>query len=243
MKRIYTTLISLLFSTTVSAQTLFFESGDHRTQLVELFTSQGCSSCPPAERWLNKFKHSDDLWRRVVPIAFHVDYWDRLGWPDPYASRDYSYRQRSYHHQGNVGSVYTPGFVVDGREWRGFFGSKVLPDPQLGRFKLKAAVRGNQAALAYEWHGQEIERPLEFNVAVLGVGIQTQVARGENARRTLKQDFVALQHLQRHSQLKSETFSLGKYARPEVERYAVAAWVADPESGQVIQSVGGWITD
>ena len=59
-----------------------FESGVTRTTLLELFTSEGCSSCPPAEKWLSQLKSNPDLWKKIVPIAFHVDYWDHLGWRD-----------------------------------------------------------------------------------------------------------------------------------------------------------------
>src|SRR5947199_1818007 len=56
-----------------------FESGDTQSSLIELFTSEGCSSCPPAEKWLSGLKSNQDLWKKIIPVAFHVDYWDRLG--------------------------------------------------------------------------------------------------------------------------------------------------------------------
>ncbi|MDQ3115241.1 MAG: DUF1223 domain-containing protein [Verrucomicrobiota bacterium] len=67
-----------------------------RTHLLELFTSEGCSSCPPAEAWLSKLKDDPGLWRDFVPLAFHVDYWDRLGWRDPFASKVWTSRQYEY---------------------------------------------------------------------------------------------------------------------------------------------------
>src|SRR5210317_1284191 len=97
---------------------LNFSSGDRRVTLLELYTSQGCSSCPPAESWLNRFTDDDRLWKQVVPVAFHVDYWDYLGWRDPYALPQYSDRQRRYRSKGKVSAVYTPGFVVNGGEWK-----------------------------------------------------------------------------------------------------------------------------
>ena len=65
-----------------------FESGPQRTHLLELFTSEGCSSCPPAEAWLSKLKADPRLWKDFVPLAFHVDYWDHLGWRDPFAAKE-----------------------------------------------------------------------------------------------------------------------------------------------------------
>src|SRR5437899_10682781 len=81
-----------------SAQTtgVTFQSSEKQTALLELFTSEGCSSCPPAEAWLSRLQDSTGLWRDVVPVAFHVDYWDYLGWRDRWAAKDFSERQRAY---------------------------------------------------------------------------------------------------------------------------------------------------
>src|SRR5438477_8950450 len=94
-----------------------FESGPQKVHLIELFTSQGCSSCPPAEAWLSKLKSEPRLWKDFVPLAFHVDYWDHLGWRDPFAAKEWTARQYEYSAKWKNESVYTPGFVLDGREW------------------------------------------------------------------------------------------------------------------------------
>jgi len=86
--------------------------------LLELFTSEGCSSCPPAETWLSGLRSAPGLWKEFVPASFHVDYWDYLGWRDPWASKIFSYRQRDYAQSWHSDSIYTPGFVLNGREWR-----------------------------------------------------------------------------------------------------------------------------
>ena len=75
-------------------------SGENNTPLLELFTSEGCSSCPPAEEWLSRQSKSPELWKRFVPVAFHVDYWNYLGWTDPYSSPEWSARQRDYSDSG-----------------------------------------------------------------------------------------------------------------------------------------------
>src|SRR5437867_7110380 len=101
-----------------------FESGPQKVRLLELFTSQGCSSCPPAEAWLSQLKSNPRLWKNFVPLAFHVDYWDRLGWRDPFAAKEWTARQYQYSANWKSESVYTPGFVLRseerrvGKEWR-----------------------------------------------------------------------------------------------------------------------------
>ena len=69
-----------------------FTSGSNQVHLIELFSSEGCSSCPPAEQWLGGLREAPGLWRDFVPVAFHVDYWDRLGWRDRFSSPSYSER-------------------------------------------------------------------------------------------------------------------------------------------------------
>jgi hypothetical protein len=82
-----------------------------RPVVVELFTSQGCSSCPPADAMLGQLTKQPGL----LPLAFHVDYWNRLGWKDPYSIAEATARQRAYSHAMSLSSVYTPQMVIDGR--------------------------------------------------------------------------------------------------------------------------------
>jgi hypothetical protein len=79
--------------------------------LLELFTSEGCSSCPPADRLLPELAKLDS---NIIPLSFHVDYWNRLGWEDPFSKSEYSDRQRTYADQFHLESVYTPQLVVNG---------------------------------------------------------------------------------------------------------------------------------
>src|SRR5213595_2381873 len=112
-------LIPLLCAAALTSQAAdrVFESGPQKVHLLEPFTSEGCSSCPPAEAWLSKLKDEPRLWKDFVPLAFHVDYWDHLGWRDPFASKEWTARQYQYSTNWKSESVYTPGFVLDGREW------------------------------------------------------------------------------------------------------------------------------
>jgi len=96
----------------VSTASCTAQSGPRVPWVVELYTSEGCSSCPPADRWLSTLKPQPEL----VALAFHVDYWDRLGWKDRFSSAAYSQRQSQLMRTSGARYAYTPQVVVDGRD-------------------------------------------------------------------------------------------------------------------------------
>lgn len=220
-----------------AGETASFQSGEKQTMMIELFTSQGCSSCPPAEAWLNRFVNDPRLWTEIVPIAFHVDYWDDLGWKDPYATRTNTERQYEYRADGHAKSVYTPCFMVNGLEWKGWFEREPLPETSgdiVGI--LSASLDGRRLSVTFPVS----KTRLDLNVAVLGIGGETDVARGENRGRNLRSDFVALHHLKTTSN--DGTWSLDlPNSEGEAERYAIALWVTRQADPEPIQAVGGWL--
>ena len=145
---IFMSLIAPLWLVTAGASEAIFESGPTKVHLLELYTSEGCSSCPPAEAWLGKLKENKRLWRDFVPVAFHVDYWDRLGWRDRFASKEWTQRQQILSARWNSGTVYTPAFVLDGNESRA-----VEPDvshQNVGVLRLK--LSGDEARVSFTPH-------------------------------------------------------------------------------------------
>src|SRR3954469_21437092 len=96
------------------------QSPAHTVALVELYTSEGCDSCPPADRWLSSLLGRGFGPERVVPLALHVDYWDYIGWKDPYAKRQFSARQHKLAKLGRATFVYTPQILLQGRDFRGW---------------------------------------------------------------------------------------------------------------------------
>src|SRR5258707_8895625 len=117
--RILFVLASIVLASVIArADQLRFESGERRVAFVELFTSEGCSSCPPAERTLSKLTYQPSLWKTFVPVAFHVNYCDNLGWKDRLASVEFTQRQHTYASGWRSDTVYTPEFVLNGREWQ-----------------------------------------------------------------------------------------------------------------------------
>jgi len=128
-----------------------FESGETQNTLIELFTSEGCSTCPAAEKWLSGLKSNQDLWKKIIPVAFHVDYWDRLGWRDRFAKPEFTARQQRSAAAWGGDSVYTPGFVVNGREWRDWFGGSAIPksSTRVGVLRISLGDGGKLSATLF----------------------------------------------------------------------------------------------
>jgi len=215
-----------------------------RVTLVELFTSEGCSSCPPAEKWLNAAEMRSDLWSRVVPVAFHVDYWDYIGWPDRFAAREHSLRQQTYREAGYTRGVYTPGFVVGGREWRGWFRNPTLDLPaDVDVGSISVNVRDGRFEARFE-PAVEVSRSIDLHVARLGFDFVTEVGAGENHGRTLEHSFVVLGwNLHRMSGGDGAYEVSGELpaASNPASREAVAVWVSVPGDPFPIQAAGNWL--
>jgi len=222
-----------------------FASGMHRVRVIELFTSEGCSSCPPADRWLSALRDQPGLWAQWVPLAFHVDYWDYIGWKDRFAQPSFGQRQRRYASEGNARAVYTPGIFVDGKDWRGWSRSEGadLPhptDPLAGQLTLEVSAGQTEVNYLPEKAPNE---ELFVNLAWLGFDRQSDVTRGENRGSKLTNDFVVLQWDHQPMQRKGQTFhhqDSGISAAPETAS-AVAAWISSVSSQAPMQAVGGWL--
>jgi len=228
----------------VFAEPLELQSSAERVSLLELYTSEGCSSCPPADRFVSQLKSDNRLWREVVPVAFHVDYWDYIGWRDRFASPRYGERQRNYARGGYVKSVYTPGLVLGGEEWRSWFFSPTL---KLGKGAdvgpLRLRVEHGQVKATF-LPAAATSKPAELNVAVLGFGLQTEVEAGENHGKTLKHDFVVLGYSRAEMHKTGKTLSATTTipeARFKAPRRAIAAWVSAKDDPFPVQAVGGWL--
>ena len=222
-----------------------FQSAGHKTTLLELFTSEGCSSCPSAEAWLSRLKDSPRLWRDFVPVAFHVDYWDYLGWRDPWGSKAFSERQRTYAQAWRSDTVYTPGFVINGKEWRMWSTHKDGPP----------AANGNTGDLKvtstdlHHWYvsfapSSLTQNGFDVHAVILAIDLRSQIEAGENRGRLLVHDFVAVE--MREGLLKQN----GKEANGELSfsksgsrqgRFALAFWVSLRGDTEPLQATGGWL--
>lgn len=224
------------------------ESGPGTAALVELYTSEGCSSCPPADRWLASLDSRYPA-GKIVPLALHVDYWDYIGWKDPYAKREFSLRQRKLSQLQRMALVYTPQVLLQGRDFRRW-GGKAFDEAlaninaRPARAKLKLAVTGaDPGALHVEALAELLQGSAEaadLYLAAYRSGLQSQVKAGENRGRLLTHDYVVLEW-QGPFALAGKTLSerrkvpLLPGATPA--NSGVAAFVQDRRSGEVLQAL------
>lgn len=219
-----------------------FTSAETRTRLIELYTSEGCSSCPPAEAWLGTLREAPGLWRDFVPVAFHVVYWDRLGWRDRFASKAGTEREYAYAEAWRSSSVYTPCFVLDGAEWRESFGRSV-PKQSVEKVGVLAVECSDAGVCRVNFSPENSASRVDFevHVAQLGGGITSPVRAGENEGRTLRHEFVALS-LQ-HAKLAngSAELALTPVSIAGVTRRSLAVWVTRRGELAPVQATGGWL--
>lgn len=229
--------IALLLISPWLANAAEWSSGTSKTDVVELFTSEGCSNCPPADRWLSSLKSNPEVFKEFVPMAFHVDYWDYIGWKDPFAKPAYSERQRNYVREGHVSQSYTPGIVINNKEWRQWFrGQRTWKDDTQQVGVLKASVNDERHFNA-EFDG---DKAGQLHIAVLGMGLTTSVKAGENRGRELSHDFVVLKLITVPGE-KSWTVPLPEFPEKGQKQNAIAAWVTPYNSQTILQAVGGYI--
>jgi hypothetical protein len=167
-------------------------SGPTVAPVIELFTSEGCSSCPPADKWASSMKGQG-----AVVQAFHVGYWDYIGWVDRFATPTHTQRQREVAARNNLRGIYTPQAVLDGKDWPNWHGARMPqaavparvsialqqtgPDQFEARVGPAASAQGSPLAWSAYW-------------SITEHGHQSKVQAGENSGELLKHDFVVRQY-------------------------------------------------
>lgn len=177
--------------------------------VVELFTAEGCSSCPPADALLAKLDQMRDAGPPVLILGEHVDYWNHLGWKDRFSSADFTRRQRLYASHFGLNSVYTPQMVIDGRyQIVGNDEADVRQTISLAAQearKVAVVLSWKSSALMVEARGTDAS-PADVFIAITENGLSTSVARGENGGRTLRHSGV-VRELRRLGSLSHGEFS------------------------------------
>ena len=217
-------------------------SGAQRAVLLELYTSEGCDSCPPADRRLSQYKGQPDHAGRVVPLAFHVDYWDRLGWADRFASPQYTQRQYAMAGLARSRLVYTPQFLKNGRDWRSA-GSPldgIGENPAGAKIVLELGVPG-AGPLIIGGEVSAANTAAETYVALYENNLESQVRAGENRGKTLRHDYVVRRLIGPLAPDREGRVSLHRQITPEPgwkrADLGVVAFVQDKATGEILQAL------
>lgn len=235
------TLFLGLFHTSLWAKT--FTTNGHKVHLIELYTSQSCSSCPPAEQWLSRMTDSSQLWKDFIPLSYHVSYWNYLSWRDPFSKQAFSQRQRDYH-RVIQGGVYTPQVVFDGaddRRWHRKSPLKPVAKKTKTSLGLEAQLNIKKAKAQLKVLKIPKGKKVTCFAAYLENGHQADVKAGENEGRRFKQDFV-VRHLYEATPTQETChFNLTKVKTNSKIQQAYAFWVIDQKTYEVLQATGGLI--
>ena len=234
------------------AATCSGESGARRVALLELYTSEGCDSCPPTDRWVSALPGRGYTAEQIVTLAFHVDYWNDLGWSDPFAKAQYSARQRGANQRNHSRVVYTPQLLLNGRDYRrraviddfGGHVSALAREAPKARISLQLAtepagmlaVQGAAAIVdAAEW------RDARAYLALYENNLSTQVTAGENRGKRLRHDFVVREIAGPYTVDDRGSAALGHRFRIEpgwkTGDLHVAAFAQNERSGDILQAL------
>lgn len=234
------------------------DSGTHRITLIELYTSEGCSSCPPADAWLSRLPRSGLGLDKAVPLAFHVDYWDYIGWADRFAKPLYTQRQRQLARRNRLRTIYTPQVVINGQDFRHWYWGdhaashieKTSREP--ARAKITLVLR-NLSPLQLQAHGgfgvlpQSHPTYAVVYLALYQNNLSSTVTRGENSGRQLQHSYV-VRELQGPFPISADgvldidrTINLNpSWSHSDL---GVAAFVQDRHSGEVLQALASPLCD
>lgn len=220
------------------------------TNVIELYTSEGCSSCPPADRWLSSLKSDPNIFKHFIPMAFHVDYWNKLGWTDRFSNKANSQRQYIHQQQGNISQVYTPGFVMNNKEWRGWFSNNKswnsATNP-VGILSVNHNEQSQQLRITFAPEQVSSDKNLQLNIAILGMALSNEIEHGENRGKQLNHDFVVLKHHEQSVTMAENTASQTWQTKmPEIpvngqKQSALVVWLSPTHSPTIIQAAGGYL--
>lgn len=227
-------VLTILFSPSIATAAPVCEARTGATQnpVIELYTSEGCSSCPPADRWLSTLTANINTTQAVVQ-SFHVSYWDYIGWKDRFASPEYTARQRQIAIWHNARQVFTPQITRDGSNSEPFKLSKttkparatiVIASEDKNQFVAEVVPNDPNATWAAYW-------------TVTEDGHSSKVKAGENRGETLKHDFVVRQYVEVASQRGKGRVNLKANPAEAAHLRRVNLTVYDPATGTPWQAV------
>jgi len=250
---IFAALVGLACPILAQAAPCTRKSPAHTVALIELYTSEGCSSCPPADRWLGELPRRFAV-DQAVPLALHVDYWDYLGWRDPFAAPQFTQRQRALSRSGGRSFVYTPAVFAGMKEFRGWsdrddFARRVKAiNEQPARADIALEFAETQAGAATVTARFSVPAIADRAAGLEGIVVlyenrlTSEIRAGENRGKTLRHDFVVrywsdpvtIDARTGHAELRAQVDFPPDWNRA---RLGAAAFVQAAPSGDVLQAV------
>lgn len=216
------------------------KSGPTLTPVVELYTSEGCSSCPPADKWASSLKDRTKAGELVVQ-AFHVGYWDYIGWVDRFAAPSYTNRQRDVAAKNNLRSIYTPQAVLNGKDWPNWGSRPTASEPARASIALMQSGSDQFEASVTPVAGLQNAASWSAYWTITEHGHNSKVAAGENAGEFLKHDFVVRQYTQageyKTSDAQSQKLTFRSIAPTPGHQRQVNLVVFDTKTGKTLQAV------
>ena len=209
--------------------------------VVELFTSEGCSSCPPADKLIARIE-KEDAQKQVYILSYHVDYWNQLGWKDRFSEPAYSSRQRQYASWLHLNTVYTPQIVVNGK--REFVGSNEsalnsaieegLQDSS--QIKLKILARPENGRLNVEYETDDAAKGKDIVFALIQKSAETKVKAGENHGMTLTHVQIVRKLVVETLKERKGSVFIDMQKEEENNAWELIGFVQDKKSGRIISA-------
>lgn len=233
--------------TALAAASCSGKSGNSTTALLELYTSEGCSSCPPADQWLTGFRSSGLAANQVVPLALHVDYWNDLGWEDPFSQKSFTQRQYALAKISKQRTVYTPQFILSGRDlprWRNSTETsirRINATPPRAHVALQLSRHANQVNVTADANAKDYRGQAEMYVALYENNLVGRIESGENRGLTLRHDYVVRRligpALLDKSGAAHDAQQIVLDETWKQDDLGVAAFVQDRDSGEILQAL------
>ena len=220
-------------------------SPEHRVAMLELYTSEGCSSCPPADRFMSRLKRAEFSDEKLIPLAFHVTYWDYIGWKDRFSHPQHDARQRKQAKLNNSSMVYTPQFIMNGKDFRrhGSFDNEIVRiNSIMAEYRLELNASLNTDTIDVVLNTKTLADNNDQAVAWIALyehGLSSDVTNGENEGERLNHDYVVRAFKgpyvinQDQAEFKA-SFVNGDY---KVEDSGIVAFIQKPTSAEVLQAV------
>ncbi len=243
--------MALAASFSAVASECYGKSPAYKVALLELYTSEGCSSCPPADHWLSNLGQGQFEKQQVVPLAMHVDYWNYLGWKDPFSSKQYSQRQRRLGAMNNLRTVYTPQFVLNGEDLRGWYKRNGTDGPiekvnnERARASIEMTLEKKSASrlevgTRIDLSAGQSADDYGLYLALFENDLVSVIPSGENTGKTLHHDYVVRQligpyTLTSQTGLLRESFTID--STWQSQNLGVAAYIQNAKTGDLLQAL------